>query len=134
MGIDPNLLPEHVQRQIRGKSKNDSPRVKAKAVPHDTRMNKTETAYAGHLEKLKIAGEIADWRHEPFNIRLADRTFYKPDFAVVTSEGFIEIHEVKGYAFRDDALVKIKTAAEHLPWFTFIAAFWKNRQWTYRRF
>jgi len=141
MGVDINQLPAHVQKQIRDKKPNGSGSalhakdvMNAKAVPHDHRMNKTEKNYSNHLESLKIAGDIKDWKHEPFNLRLADRTFYKPDFVVINSNDHIEIHEVKGYAFRDDALVKIKVAAENFPWFKFVGVFWRNRKWEYRSF
>lgn len=139
MGIRFADLPPHIQKRVDKKQKQNGKKItdyaiesmKVKAVPHDHRMNKTERNYANHLQKMKMAGEIVDWKHEPFNLRLADRTFYKPDFVVVTTEGYIEVHEVKG-RWQDDALVKIKTAAEMFPWFTFRAVFnekgfWKSR-------
>lgn len=75
------------------------------------RMNKTEAAYAGRLSLLKASGEIADYKFESINLRLADKTWYKPDFAVYLPDGAIEFHEVKGH-WEDDARVKIKVAAE----------------------
>ena len=51
--------------------------------------------------------------------RLADNTFYTPDFALMRPDGQIEIHEVKGF-WQDDARVKIKVASEMYP-FKFIA-------------
>ena len=39
-------------------------------------MNKTEAAYAAHLELLKRAGEISDYAFEKYKLRLADNTFY----------------------------------------------------------
>lgn len=132
MGIDVNDLPDHVRKQIESK---EGPRqtAKAKSVPQDSRMNKTEKNYSNHLAKMKLAGQILDWRHEAFNLRLADRTFYKPDFQVLTIDREIEIIEVKGYQFRDDALVKFKVAAEAMPWFRFVAVFWEDRQWKRKR-
>ena len=84
------------------------------------KMNKTEGKYADYLELRKKAGEIIRWVFEPFKLRLADNTFYSPDFMVVTAEQ-IEIHEYKGH-WEDDARVKIKVAAELFPEFQFIAA------------
>lgn len=142
MGIDYNELPAHLQKKVDQADELDIAAestqyavesMKVKAVPHDHRMNKTERNYSQHLEKLKMNKEIVDWKHEPFNLRMADRTFYKPDFAVVTLLGFIEIHEVKGH-WRDDALVKIKAAAEMFPWFTFKAVRNKNGHWKTRVF
>ena len=78
-------------------------------------MNKTESEYAGMLEARRRAGEIVWWAFEPFKIRLADRTFYDVDFGVMLSSGELEVHEVKGGFATDDAMVKIKVAAEHFP-------------------
>ena len=83
-------------------------------------MNKTEDAYAQTLELRKRAGEIAWYRFEGLKLRLADKTFYTPDFAVMLADGQIECHEVKGY-WLEDARAKIKVAAEMYP-FRFIAA------------
>jgi len=82
-------------------------------------MNKTEQAYANHLESQKAAGIILWWKFEGLKFRLADNTFYTPDFAVMLPDGMIEIREVKGF-WTDDARVKIKIAAEMYP-FDFIA-------------
>lgn len=82
-------------------------------------MNKTEAAYAAHLEGLRIAGEVQWYRFEGVNLRLADATFYRPDFAVMAGDGVMEMHEVKGF-WTDDARVKIKVAASQYP-FRFIA-------------
>lgn len=140
MGIDPTTLPKHVRDQIRQKKAQGRrgtaaaiQSMKAKSYPHDNRMNKTERNYSHHLQKRKVNGEIKDWKHEPFNIRLADRTFYKPDFAVITNNNYIEIHEVKG-RWMDDALVKIKAAAEACPWFKFISVHDKRGRYEFRDF
>jgi hypothetical protein len=87
-------------------------------------MNKTEAAYAQHLDLLKIAGEVLWWKFEGLKFRLADNTFYTPDFAVMVADGFIELHEVKGSPriFQDDAKVKIKVASALYP-FRFYAVF-----------
>jgi hypothetical protein len=92
-------------------------------------MNKTEGEYASMLELRKRAGELIWWAFEPFKIRLADRTFYDVDFAVMLADGRLEVHEVKGGFITDDAMVKLKVASEHFP-----AAFFlcqkKQRAWT----
>jgi hypothetical protein len=82
-------------------------------------MNKTEKQYAGHLEQKKLAGKILWFAFEPIKLRLADNTFYTPDFAVMAADGVIELHEVKGF-WTDDARVKIKVAADKFP-FRFMA-------------
>lgn len=82
-------------------------------------MNKTEAAYAAHLEQLKTQGDVLWFKFESVKVRLADNTFYTPDFAVMTSDGLMQMHEVKGH-WQDDARVKIKVAADQFP-FRFIA-------------
>ena len=82
-------------------------------------MNKTEAAYAGTLSVLESAGDVLWYRFEGLKLRLADNTFYTPDFAVMRADGTLECHEVKGF-WQDDARVKIKVAAEMYP-FRFLA-------------
>ena len=77
-------------------------------------MNKTEAAYAATLDERRHAGEVAWFKFEGIKLRLADNTFYTPDFAVMLSDGALEMHEVKGF-WQDDARVKIKIAAELYP-------------------
>ncbi len=77
-------------------------------------MNKTEAAYDQHLALLQHAGEIQWRRFEGLKLRLADNTFYTPDFAVMAADGVIECHEVKGF-WQDDARAKIKVAADQYP-------------------
>ncbi|PCL21311.1 DUF1064 domain-containing protein [Snodgrassella alvi] len=77
--------------------------------------NKTEQAY--ELEVLKPAmqdGSISWYRFEGVKLRLADNTFYTPDYCVMRSDGTMEMHEVKGF-WQDDARVKIKVAADMYP-------------------
>jgi hypothetical protein len=82
-------------------------------------MNKGEAAYAAHLELLKSEGTVLWYRFEGLKFRLADNTFYTPDFAVLIASNEMELHEVKGF-WQDDARAKIKIAAEMYP-FRFIA-------------
>lgn len=82
-------------------------------------MNQTEQAYADRLKLLQHAGQIAWFKFEGLKLRLADNTFYTPDFAVMLADGTLECHEVKGH-WQDDARAKIKIAADLYP-FRFIA-------------
>ena len=77
-------------------------------------MNKTEQAYAATLEWRKHAGEVSWYKFEGLKFRLADNTFYTPDFAVMLFDGALEAHEVKGF-WQDDARAKIKIAADLYP-------------------
>lgn len=82
-------------------------------------MNKTEARYAEHLANLQRALEVTWFKFEGLKLRLAENTFYSPDFVVMTGSYALECHEVKGF-WTDDARVKIKVAASIYP-FRFIA-------------
>jgi hypothetical protein len=58
-------------------------------------------------------------RYEPMKLRLADGSYYTPDFGVLTRDCLFELHETKGF-WREAAKVRIKVAAELFP-FKFIA-------------
>lgn len=79
--------------------------------------NKTEQAYADHLERLKATGDILWYEFEGMTFRLGKRCTYTPDFNVMLPDGTLEMHEVKGSLkiFQDDAKVKHKVAAEKFP-------------------
>lgn len=77
-------------------------------------MNKTEAAYAATLDARRTAGEVAWFKFEGLKFRLADNTFYTPDFTVMLADGTLEAHEVKGY-WLEDARQKIKIAADLYP-------------------
>jgi hypothetical protein len=81
-------------------------------------MNQLEALYSAHLNAQQIAGDLVWFKFEGLKFRLADNTFYTPDFAVMASNGQMQMHEVKGY-WEDDARVKIKVAASLFP-FAFI--------------
>jgi len=93
--------------------------AKGRTRPTPGTMNKTEQAYGEKLEHMKRSGEIEWYKFEGIKLRLANRTFYTPDFFVMLPDGTLEVHEVKGF-WEDDARVKIKVAAEMYP-FKFIA-------------
>lgn len=82
--------------------------------------NKTEQAYEDYLAAKQIAGSVLWFKFEGVKLRLADKTFYTPDYAVMLASGQMEMHEVKGF-WQDDARAKIKIAAEMYP-FRFLAA------------
>jgi len=102
------------------------------ATPEKRKMNKTEAAYFRRLDALKANGEVSWFAFEPINIRLADNTYYRVDFMVMLPTGEIQMHEVKGF-WRDDARVKIKVAAEMLP-FRFVGCRLAKGLWEFEYF
>lgn len=89
--------------------------MEAKAKLSPLSWNNTERDYGIHLNLLKKHGDILRWDFSPVKLRLADNTFYTPDFRVILPDMTEEYHEVKGF-LRDDAMVKIKVAAEQHPY------------------
>ena len=115
-----------IRRGVKGESKGftcilpETPAtVEARAEIRPREMNKTEAAYGNYLEALKHSGQVLWYEFEGIKLRLADKTFYTPDYAVIAKDGVMEMHEVKGF-WRDDARVKIKVAAAMYP-FRFLA-------------
>lgn len=96
-------------------------RIHALATMHRREMNHTEEKYSRHLQDRLMVGEIRWWGYETWKFRLADKTWYTPDFIVVTNDLKIEAHEVKALwntgkpGWQEDARVKIKAAAEIHP-------------------
>ena len=95
-------------------------------------LNRTEQAYSDRLARMQQMGEIKWFLFEGMNLRLADKTFYRPDFVVLNAKDELEIHEVKGF-WLDDARCKIKVAAERFP-FKFMAVQYKHKQWIFEEF
>lgn len=93
--------------------------AKARRVPGV--MNRLEADYAAHLDGLIVSGDIITWRYEPLKLKLADKTYYSPDFLVIAADLGVELHEVKGF-MREDAAIKLKVAAETFAFFKFFLA------------
>lgn len=79
------------------------------------KLNKTEQAWADQLEQQRLRGEIVWYKAHPFNVRLADDTFYRIDFLVLRGDMRLEIHETKGEYVTEKGQMKIKLCAEVLP-------------------
>ena len=73
-------------------------------------MNTTEAAYAQTLERRKAAGKVARYKFEGLKFRLADNTFYTPDFAVLLAGGARSEWLLAGRR------AKIKIAADMYVW------------------
>ena len=105
------------------KKRNRFTRGKFRTRKQPGTMNETEQAYSEVLNERQRTGAILEWTYEPLTFKLADNTRYTPDFVVQYPDGAMEVHEVKackrtgGFLAEDDAMVKIKVAAEMYPWF-----------------
>lgn len=83
-------------------------------------MNKTEAAYAQHLEALIAEGVVSWYGFEVVKVRLAHRCWLSVDFLVRFKDGRMELHEVKGrkgdrYHATEDGKLKVKWAAQKYP-------------------
>ncbi len=101
-------------------------------------MNRVETEYAKHLRQLQIIGQIEWFVYEGIKLRLADRTFFTPDFFVMLANGELEVHEVKGTKYvegvgrpwiEEDANVKLKVCTELFPFPLRLMFYDKHRGW-----
>lgn len=109
------------------------PKMRAKAQAHiQGRMNGTETNFARFLQERQFL-HVASYKFESVKLRLADNTYYTPDFMAIGEDGYITFYEVKGF-WRDDARVKIKVASELYPEFAFVAVQWKGGEWKFEFF
>lgn len=111
-------------------------------------LNKTELRYAEFLHSELISGRILWSKFEGVTLKLAEGLRYTPDFAVLRSDGLIELVDVKGrttsatasgerkeaaYAM-GDSRAKVKMAAESFP-FVFVVVFQsKDKTWTREEF
>jgi hypothetical protein len=105
-------------------------RVKVKD-PYKLARNKTERAYMEHLEQLRIAGEIADWRYEDITFRLGHDCRCTWDFCVIHNDGRMEFRDTKGHV-EDVARVKARTFRRMYPWFPLTFVFKRGNGWECR--
>ena len=100
-------------------------------------MNKTEAEFAEYLKQQEFTGAIVSFSFEAVKLRLANNTFYTPDFFAMNSDQTITLYEVKGL-WRDDARAKIKVAADKFPMFRFVAVQKQAKKhgggWTFEEF
>ena len=114
--------------------------IHAIATMHRREMNHTEEKYAKLLDEQLTIGEIRWWGFEEWKFRLADNTWYTPDFIVVDNELRIEAHEIKAEwspgktGWKDDARVKIKVVADKHPIRFIAVTLCRNGIWEFEEF
>lgn len=98
-------------------------------------MNKTEAAYADHLQRKLLAGQILRWDFEPETFKLGEGCRYTPDFRVVLPDGEVQFHDTKGCKMKkradgsreptawmeEDARVKLRAASGLHPYGFYVA-------------
>lgn len=108
-------------RRGRKQSQNTEPEPAAPAVfaPQPTtdeaKLNRTEKAYLEHLR----ADGARELQVQSITFKLGDDCRFTPDFTYIDAAGKFVAVDVKGFQ-REDALVKIKTAARRFTWVQFV--------------
>ena len=124
-------MPKHVRDAVEADA---AARAWAKAAYGAKQTPQTEQNYALRLQDLNAIGEIHSFEHQPKRLVLARGCTYTPDFRVITHDGSIQYHEVKGSYVWDDAIVKWKCAGERYRQYRFIWAQWKSGQWSIKTY
>jgi hypothetical protein len=77
--------------------------------PRGRSMNLTESIFKRLLQERFPDCEI---RFEAYKLRIGERCYYCPDFAVIHLSGLIDFYECKGAHIWEDSLIKCKAAKE----------------------
>lgn len=92
---------------------------KAKGRLRFGEMNATELEHQNNLELRKRVGEVKWYKPKPCRLILGKDTTYEPDFLVMLADDQLEFHEVKGAYISAKGRIKLHTAAQAFPVFTF---------------
>ena len=95
--------------------------------PRRGKMNQTEAAFRLMLKSRFPDCEI---RFEAYKLRIGERCYYCPDFAVIHLSGLIDFYECKGGHIWEDSLIKCKAAKEMYQHHIFEMWQHKNGSWT----
>lgn len=108
------------------------------------KMNRNESEYDAHLQRLYLTGEI-QWRgFEAITIKLGPDCRLTPDFLVMYPNGKLELHDCKGrtkiklgkkaggtkFYAEEDALVKARVVAGNFVIPIYFLHREKNGEWT----
>lgn len=96
-------------------------------LPLPRTQNKTEAAYAQHLELLRIAGDILYYGFEVVKVKVGHDCWLTPDFLIMNRDGSLALHDTKGatktkgkqpeetYYAEEDAVVKARSVGAGFP-------------------
>lgn len=97
-------------------------------APKSRFQSKLERDWSVVLEAMKRDEQLLRWDYEPERLRLADGTYYTPDFRLVWHDGEVSFDECKGH-MREAARVRILVAAELHPYRFRVVRRGKRRSW-----
>jgi hypothetical protein len=98
-------------------------------------MNGLELAYAKHLDKLKLAGDVKWWAFNAVRLRIAmgeKAAWFKCDFFIEFADGHFEFHETKGHE-KTAGILRLKIAAGIYP-IPFVLVKKNGSGWYYEAF
>jgi hypothetical protein len=126
--IDPRSDHVHTLRTPTGPVSFDS-----QVSSTEENLNKTEKEFlarlnAGVYGRFKWIGQ-----HESIRLELAHKCTLSPDFPVLSEAGEFFFFEVKGGFIREDAWIKLKSAARVYHWWGFVLAQKKDGIWTQKQ-
>lgn len=99
------------------------------AIPED-RLNKTEREFLGRL-RADVYGKMQHIGIQSITLQLGFDCRYTSDFWTRMAMGDFRFWEVKGF-MRDDARVKLHTAARMFPFWTFVLVQKVKGEWQER--
>jgi len=114
---------EQIKRQLN---------LPSKPSHNDDEMNGTEKEYLKMLKGREVSGIIDNIKIKAIKFRVGkERCNYTPDFTCYNLKtGRIEVHEVKGGFYRDDARVKFQGCKLMYPEFDWMWCQKKEGVWT----
>lgn len=114
----PNGIPARVQPAQTAKV--PVPAEKLKPLSARDKLNKTEAEFLRHLE-LGVYGKMDSIGIHCITLKIGDDCRYTPEFFTVQGSN-LRLWEVKGGHIWEDSIIKLKTAAQQYPVFTFVKA------------
>ncbi len=133
LGMPAGKMKDAAMAQLRIPVPNPTPVVLRKPAKIKGEMNKTEQAYAMHLQAQQAKKRIEWFGYEVRTLRLDEKTTYTPDFWVILPGGRHEFHEVKGRHTWEDSVIKFKWAAQLYPYARFVMLERRDGTWWERR-
>lgn len=136
MGWQEDIYNDHLRKT--GQALRQRVSEAAKVLKQSTKgPNKTETRFENeYLKPMLMAKEIESYAFEALTLKLANGCRYTPDWMTKPTDAKpITFYEIKARnMIYDDAIVKLKVAADRFPYFYFyLCAYDAKTKWTIQR-
>jgi hypothetical protein len=137
MSWQEEIYKQHLEK--RGESTRQRVAAQANVLRQSTKgPNKTETRFENdYLKAWSIAGEVERYAFEDITLKIANGCRYTPDWCVKFTDPSkpVTFYEIKARKMIwDDAIVKLKVAADRFPYFYFYLCAWDAKSgWAIQR-